>query len=499
MKSKSHAYFLLSLLAPFLLLLVAVGWMLLLSQSNTKHGTVFAALSVRHLDSTTGASHRDSKTQPPVNTACTLIVPANPLTAQGLATPYQLIATDPHNGPCNESNKLQAAFVQGAIIDPATGAISIYNPLVVDKGARPAVPPQSPLGGQIPPTDVVALWFGSNGNTLTLQDSHGSLGQGQCVNGRDGSVFGQFAYCNAPAFFQAARSAMQAGKLVPPPLGIAKDGHMCPSTRDFAIVDQDQSDNVTSTYLVTASGEIAQNTAANVAALGLQVQANGSDERLLTLVDEAIGCTPWMAPDLANAGHMVTALPLNELQAEIWQNAPVALVPNADPMTQTNNHPDLAKLNAYRVGVDQMPSPDAQASSTRTYCQHLLGIAPERLLADEPLTRQTPPADPAVAHSLFTFLAQRFVTTYEANGLGCLKRLHHPDPITMQTDANGVATDATISVPGMSSPMETHLDCVVNGAPLAGCTGTETINGQPCSFAFDQNTRRVTITCSTGA
>src|SRR5205823_14779902 len=44
-----------------------------------------------------------------------------------------------------------------------------------------------------------------------------------------------------------------------------------------------------------------QNTAANVAALGSQVQANGSDERLLTLVDAAIGCTPWMAPDLTNA------------------------------------------------------------------------------------------------------------------------------------------------------------------------------------------------------
>jgi hypothetical protein len=176
------------------------------------------------------------------------------------------------------------------------------------------------------------------------------------------------------------------------------------TTRDFTIVDQDQSDNVTTTYLVTASGQIAQNTAANVAALGSQVQANGSDERLLTLVDAAIGCTPWVAPDLANPGHMVTALPLNELHAEVWQNAPVALVPNADPMTQTNNHPDLAKLNAYRIGVDQVPSPDAQASSTRTFCQHLLGIAPNWLLLDEPLTGHAPPADPAVANSLFTNL-----------------------------------------------------------------------------------------------
>src|SRR5438876_11722283 len=43
---------------------------------------------------------------------CTLIVPPNPLSAQGLATPYQLVATDPANGPCNESNAAQAAVVQ---------------------------------------------------------------------------------------------------------------------------------------------------------------------------------------------------------------------------------------------------------------------------------------------------------------------------------------------------------------------------------------------------
>ena len=62
-----------------------------------------------------------------VNGDCTLIVPPNPLSAQGLATPYQLVATNQANGPCNEANKMQGAFVQGAVIDPATGAISIYN------------------------------------------------------------------------------------------------------------------------------------------------------------------------------------------------------------------------------------------------------------------------------------------------------------------------------------------------------------------------------------
>src|SRR5579864_4916795 len=47
-----------------------------------------------------------------VNPNCTLIVPANPLSAQGLATPYQLVATNPANGPCNEANANQSAFVQ---------------------------------------------------------------------------------------------------------------------------------------------------------------------------------------------------------------------------------------------------------------------------------------------------------------------------------------------------------------------------------------------------
>src|SRR5690348_15618457 len=47
-----------------------------------------------------------------VNGNCTLLVPAHPLSAQGLATPYQLSATDNDNGPCNEANAAQAAFVQ---------------------------------------------------------------------------------------------------------------------------------------------------------------------------------------------------------------------------------------------------------------------------------------------------------------------------------------------------------------------------------------------------
>src|SRR6266852_3414028 len=289
-----------------------------------------------------------------VNGDCTLIVPPHPLTANGLATPYQLVATNPDNGACNEANPAQAAFVQAAVIDPATGKIAVYDPLIVDQGTQPAMAPVVPV---LPRRAVVGIWFGSNGNTLTLQDTDNSLQNGRCVNGIEGSIFGQVSYCNAPAFFRAANAAIRAGKLVPPPIGRAKDGLPCPTVRDFAVVDQDQSDNVTATYLVTANGQTAQMTKANAATLqNVQAQVNGSDNRLLAIaLDGALGCTPWMVPDLADAGQMVTALPLNELQAAARQAQPVALVPAGDPMVLLNGNININKVNLYRAGVDQPP------------------------------------------------------------------------------------------------------------------------------------------------
>lgn len=435
--------------------------------------------------------HIGSHAADAVNGDCTLIVPAQPLTAQGLATPYQLVATNPDNGPCNEANPAQSAFVQAAVIDPATGKIAIYNPLVIDKDTQPAAAPVVPA---LPDGGIVGIWFGSNGNTLTLQGTNNSLQDGKCVNGVDGSIFGQFSYCNAPAFFQAANQAIQAGKLVPPPLGRAKDGLTCPTTRDFSIVDQDQSDNVTTFYLVNASGQVAQDTKTNAAALQGQVRKNGSDERLLTVVDSALGCTPWTAPDLADPGQMVTALPLNELQAAGHQAAPVALVPSRDPMVLVGTKNSLEKVNAYRAGVNQPMLQTLNAAGTKNYCTNLLAIAPQRLMLDSRFTKAQPSVDPAAANTLFTFLAQRFVFSYEANGLNCTKLLGQPDPIQVKTDGNGVAINATIN----GTTIFTPVDCSVNGTVLVGCSGTTTINGQTCSFLYDRNAHQVKITCPAG-
>jgi len=358
---------------------------------------------------------------------CILLVPPNPLSAQGLATPYKLLP------PCHEADPATAAFVQGAVVDTATGVISVYNPLVIDQGTTPAIAPVVP---QLPVNHLVALWFGFNGNTLTLQGD--GVRQGQCV---DGLV--QFAYCNAPAFFKAVNQNPQ-GNI--PALGTSHvDGKTCPTVRDFSIVDQDQSDNTTTTYLLTTTGQTAQNTAANRVALGSTLAKNGSDERLLTLVDAALGCTPYEAPDLADHGHAVPALPLNELQAAAFQGAPSALVPATDPFVLVKGQPNLEQLNAYRLGVDQQPAASLADASTTVYCRNLLTIAPARLALDKDFTQARPSADPAVASNLFAFLAQRFVFTFENQGLNCTGLLNVTDPVTLTLD-NGVVVDASIKL-----------------------------------------------------
>jgi hypothetical protein len=393
------------------------------------------------------ASSHDPPERPhQANTDCTLLVPDQPLTAKGLATPYQLSTSGRRTGDCREANPNLAAFVQAAVLDPATGTVSIYDPLVTTRGVAPAATPVTPT---LPAGAVVALWFGFNGQVLRLRGAKSTtLSAAKCVTGTAGSPFGQVSYCNTVRFFQVANQLIQASKLTPPALGTGQDGQTCPTVRDFSVVDQDQSDNVTTSYLVTADGRTAQNTAANATALGNAGMAtNGSDNRLLAVaLDSALGCIPWMAPDLANGGALTTALPLDELQAAQDQQAPVATVPAGDPMVLVNGRRNLDKQNRYRAGVDQtaVASEQQAQADMRTYCENLVQIGPQRLLLDRPLTSAAPSPMPAVANSLFTFLAQRFAFTFGDQGLNCAGILHRPSPVIVETNAEGIAIGAVI-------------------------------------------------------
>lgn len=325
---------------------------------------------------------------------CTLAVPANPLSAKGLSTPYQL-------GGCHEADPNASAFVEASVYNPVTNGVSVYRPLVVDEGDDPAVPPVVPV---IPPNAVVGIWFGFNGNNLHLTGP----GADWCINGLGDSIFGQFAYCNAPRFFAAA------AKVVTPPIGIGLDGQPCPTTRSFTMVDQDQSDNVVTSYRALPNGQIAQNT--TVTANMGTVLKNGSDNGLLDgALDPALGCKPATGPDLADPGKRVPSLALNELSAAQHQQAPVALVPPGDPMVKIGDKVSYAKTRLYRLGVGQPLRVTRDA--TTVYCQNLTEIAPAEIALDKQFTVAVP--NPvAGSANLFDFLTTRLAATQQMLGCG---------------------------------------------------------------------------------
>ena len=342
------------------------------------------------------------------NQNCTITVPASPLSAQGLATPYTFTATDAADGPCNEANTDQTAFVQATIYNPATGAFSVYDPLVIDAGTRAAVTPIVP---KLPAGAVVGIWFGYNATNLTLRAAGNGLAASHCVNGVGGSVFTQYAYCNAVAFFAAVNKGIAAHKVTVPKITTARDGQPCMTTRSFALIDQDQSDNVTTEYLATASGRIAQDTAANAAKLtGAALLANPRDNALLdNFVDPSLGCTPWTVTNLAGGGT-ATSLALDEIQANADQTAPSALVPLNDPMTTVNGNFSTTKTNLYRAGVDQAALPAGQ--TPKAYCQDMDSIQSARLQLDLARFSAQPSPDTGAATTLLTFLAQRLQASF---------------------------------------------------------------------------------------
>jgi len=59
---------------------------------------------------------------------CQLVVPPNPLTAAGLATPYVLRGAV-RGQNCTMSNTGHQTFVEGVIFVPSTGQLFVYNPV----------------------------------------------------------------------------------------------------------------------------------------------------------------------------------------------------------------------------------------------------------------------------------------------------------------------------------------------------------------------------------
>ena len=368
---------------------------------------------------------------------CTLTVPNRPLTARGLATPYQL------GDGCSMADAAnEGAFVEATILAP-DGSLQVYNPLVVTAGTTPSVAP-------VPPTiargSQVIIDIGFNGNNLVLEGR--GARQGNCVDALGESVLGQVSACNAVNFYRAADFMIAVGLLKVPPLGTSADGQPCESVRNFALIDQDQSDNVLSTYLVNASGQTAQDTAANAASLagaGSTPIGNGSDDRLLAnFVDPANGCTPFTAPNSTDPNGSSGAQALNELSARVNQTGTIAVVPVNDEMTLVGGAFSTDKTNVYRSLVDQPllvgVNPDQVAAD---YCQTMVNIAPAHNQLDMARELNFASPVPALGDNLATFMAARLSASFGV--LNCAK-FGLTDPVSLTMNAAGVATAASYNL-----------------------------------------------------
>jgi hypothetical protein len=395
-----------------------------------------------------------------VEDTCDIIVPAHPLTAKGLATPYQLTGAaggSPAATGCQMTNSINlGAFVQATILNPRTGALYVYNPLVITAGTMPAVKPVVP---KLPKGAIVTIDFGFNGTFLIQKGATpGALSEGNCTDGMPRSPFGQVSFCNGINFFNAAFRLERAGRLTIPSAGISRNlvpsagslgtGRECPTTRNFDMIDQDPSDNVTAKYLLNqATGQTAQDNTANAARMkGATVLVNGSDNALIdNFLDPALGCTPLMAPDLGNHGMMATSQALDELLAARNQPARAALIPENDGMVLDNGgNWDAAKTDLYRAEIGQAPvdSQTNTSSSPQMFCQNMVNIQTPFIAANEKVFAAWPSPVPTVGDNLYTFLASRLASSFD--NLNCANFGLH-QTVTVVNNGAGAATQATLN------------------------------------------------------
>ncbi len=289
------------------------------------------------------------------STNCTVSVPARPLTAQGLATPWEL------GDGCTWANgATEGVFIDATILAP-NGKIQVYNPLVIDQGTQPEAAPAPPT---IARGSQVILSVGFNGNALALVGP--GVRQGNCMDALGNSLINQTPQCNAASFYRLANAEIARGLLKIPATGTGQDGQACQTTRDFALIDQDQSDNAVAHYLYNpATDQTSQDTAANQASFpGDTVESNGSDNGLLdSFVDPALGCKPFTAPNTTNPNGASAAQALNELSRPAEPEGHRRAAPGQRPAT--------AGRRAVQPGQDQhVPGRDRHAAPARQHQPH---------------------------------------------------------------------------------------------------------------------------------
>ena len=123
--------------------------------------------------------------------------------------------------------------------------------------------------------------------------------------------------------------------------------------------------------------------------------------------------------------------------------APIALVPENDPMTLVNGAFSPQKTNRYRTSVDQPVIMRAQTADTpAAYCQNMVNVQTAFLNANQTMLATGTSPVPGVGTNLFTFLANRLNMSF--TNLNC-QNFGLTNPVTVTLDGNGAATAATLN------------------------------------------------------
>jgi hypothetical protein len=318
----------------------------------------------------------------------------------------------------------------------------------------------------------VIIDVGFNGTNLVLEGR--GARQGNCVDALGQSVIGQVSACNAVAFYRMADAEIARGTLHIPAAGTANDGQPCLTTRNFAVIDQDQSDNVITAYLLNGNGQTAQDTAANTTAVaGAQTIVNGSDDKLLAaFLDPATGCTPFTAPDPTDPAGTSGSQALNELSAMVNQTGTIAVVPPNDEMTLVGGAFSIAKTNVYRSLVDQplLPANTNATQVAAAYCQNMVNLQPARNQLDAAAEANFGSPVAAVGSNLATFMGNRLAMSF--TNLGC-NNFGLTDPATVTLDGNQVATAVAYNVAQQKAVIPAAAGTSASPSP----SGTSTTGG----------------------
>lgn len=367
---------------------------------------------------------------------CGVVVPENPLSYQGLNTPYILKSLNNKTDDCSVLKQRSTVFIEIVIFDIVSSTFYIYNPLVVnDLGQIKNIIKTD----QLPVHNVVGIWFGSNDVTFKLLDSNNSLHFGDCVDGYNNSVFGNFAYCNAKIFFETVDKY----KFYIPDIGKTINDFDCLTTRSFEFNQQYHISSVVSSYIIYQDQKVAIKSFNNLSIFEppLYVIINKSNGRILnSYISIATRCNTFIGYDFIDQYNRKSSIVLNELQGSLDKQQ--IFIPSTHPSVMMNGYPDLNKLNLYRIGLNQPVVTGIHINDSIIYCNGIYNKTPVFLYNHYDLLTNYNTPDDTLGNNLINVMISRFLSSW--NTYDCGNILKVPFPIKYEKDYNNVIVSNNI-------------------------------------------------------